>query len=115
MPNLIHFKFLHGIRSVASSFINDLVNGYTWQHLFEMHLPFLSKYDFHILIKNKYTKLNLDMVINSFEYFVKKYPEWQMIIDRWASYNKYPGKLNCLKSERKNTENPASNRNTIRR
>jgi hypothetical protein len=84
MPNLIHFKFLHGIRAVASSFVNDLVNGYTWQHIFEMHVPFLSKYDFHILIENKYTKLNLDIVINSFQYFVKKYPAWQMIIDRWA-------------------------------
>ncbi|CAF3997034.1 unnamed protein product, partial [Rotaria sp. Silwood2] len=84
MPNLIHFKFLHGIRAVALPFVNDLVNGYTWQHMFEIHVPLLSKFDFHILIENKYPKLNLDMVVNSFQYFVKKYPGWQMIIDRWT-------------------------------
>ncbi|CAF4243176.1 unnamed protein product, partial [Adineta steineri] len=87
MPNLIHFKFLHGIRAIVLSFIDDLVNGYTWQHMFQMYVPFLSKFDFFILIENKYTKLNLNIAINSFEYFVKKYPEWQMIIDRWSSHD----------------------------
>jgi hypothetical protein len=43
MPNLIHFKFLRGIQAVDLSFSDDLVNGYTWQHMFEMHVLFLSK------------------------------------------------------------------------
>jgi hypothetical protein len=50
MPNLIHFKFLHATRRVASQTAQDLVNGYTWQQMFEMHVPFLSKFDFHISI-----------------------------------------------------------------
>ncbi|CAF1365586.1 unnamed protein product [Rotaria sordida] len=85
MPNLIHFKFLHETRTVTPSFADDLVNGYTWQHMFEMHTRFLSKFDFHISIEKTCPKLDLDMVVNSFEYFVKKYPKWYMIIDRWAT------------------------------
>jgi hypothetical protein len=92
MPNLIHFKFHHGIRPVLWRPAQDLVNGYTWQHMFEMHVPFLSKFDFHMSIVKCRPKLDLDIVVNSFQYFVKKYPEWQMIIDRWASYGKYTGK-----------------------
>ncbi|CAF2806370.1 unnamed protein product [Rotaria sp. Silwood2] len=87
MPNLIHFKFLHEIREVSLSFLNDLVNGYTRQHMFEIHVPLLSKFNFHMLIENKYRKLNLDMVVNSFQYFVKIYPKWHMIIDRWTPDN----------------------------
>ncbi|CAF4643435.1 unnamed protein product [Rotaria sp. Silwood2] len=102
MPNLIHFKFLHGIRAVALPFVNDLVNGYTWQHMFEIHVPLLSKFDFHILIENKYPKLNLDMVVNSFQYFVKKYPGWQMIIDRWTPDYTSIRKQNYFKCEIKN-------------
>jgi hypothetical protein len=91
MPNLINFKFLHETRTIDLAFINHLIDGYTWQHIFEMHLPFLSKFDFHMLIVKSYPKLDLDKVINSFEYFVKKYPEWKMIIDRWESDAKEPG------------------------
>jgi hypothetical protein len=92
MPNLIHFKFHHGTRAVPWRSAQDLVNGYTWQHMFEMHVPFLSKFDFHMSILNCETHLDLDMVVNSFQYFVKNYPEWQMIIDRWSWANEYQGK-----------------------
>ncbi|CAF0827827.1 unnamed protein product [Rotaria sordida] len=83
MPNLVHFKFLHEAGKIRSLSAEHFLNGYKWQHMFEMHVPFLSKFDFHISIVRYYPKLNLDRVVNSFEYFVKKYPEWQMIIDRW--------------------------------
>ncbi|CAF3812067.1 unnamed protein product [Rotaria sp. Silwood1] len=91
MPNLIHFKFYHEARTVQWENAQDLVNGYKWQNMFEIHVPFLSKFDFHMLIQKYNPKLDLDMIINSFEYFLKKYPEWQMIIDRWKTYGKYPG------------------------
>ncbi|CAF1460517.1 unnamed protein product [Rotaria sp. Silwood1] len=84
MPNLIRFKFLHGTRTVALPVVDDLVNGYVWQQMLEMHVPFLSRFDFHISIVKSYPKLDIDMVVNSFQYFVKKYPKWQMIIDRWV-------------------------------
>ncbi|CAF1550535.1 unnamed protein product [Rotaria sordida] len=88
MPNLRHFKFLHGTRTIAHSCADTFVNGYTWQHIFEMCTPFLSKFDFHISFEKNYPKLDLDFVVNSFEYFVKKYPKWHMIIDRWAPENR---------------------------
>ncbi|CAF1599636.1 unnamed protein product, partial [Rotaria sordida] len=85
MPNLRRFKFLHGTGEVVWSDARDLINGYTWQQMFEKHVPFLSKFDFHMSIIGKnYPKLDLDMVINSFQYFVKKYSEWHMIVDRWV-------------------------------
>ncbi|CAF2765967.1 unnamed protein product [Rotaria sp. Silwood2] len=90
MPNLIHFKFYHEARTVQWENAQDLVNGYKWQNMFEIHVPFLSKFDFHMSIQKYNPKLDLDMIINSFEYFLKKYPEWQMIIDRWKTYAIYP-------------------------
>ncbi|CAF5147581.1 unnamed protein product, partial [Rotaria magnacalcarata] len=51
MPNLLHFKFLHESREVAWPSAYDLVN--------------------------EYPKLDLDMVVNSFQYFAQKYPECQ--------------------------------------
>ncbi|CAF2797166.1 unnamed protein product [Rotaria sp. Silwood2] len=102
MPNLIRFKFLHETRTVALPVIDDLANGYVWQQILEMHVPFLSKFDFHISIVKSYSKLDIDMVVNSFQNFVKKYPKWQMIIDRWVPTSDMSRKLNCFKSERKN-------------
>jgi hypothetical protein len=34
-------------------------------------------------IAKRYPKLDLDIIVNSFQYFVTKYPNWHMIIDRW--------------------------------
>ncbi|CAF3168625.1 unnamed protein product [Rotaria sp. Silwood2] len=98
MPNLIHFKFYHEARTVQWENAQDLVNGYKWQNMFEIHVPFLSKFDFHMSIQKYNPKLDLDMIINSFEYFLKKYPEWQMIIDRWKTYAIYPGEFLMLRT-----------------
>ncbi|CAF3684940.1 unnamed protein product [Rotaria sordida] len=88
MPNLTHFKFLYGTRTIAHSCADTFVNGYTWQHIFEMYTPFLSKFDFHISFEKNYPKLDLDFVVNTFQYFVKKFPKWHMIIDRWTPENR---------------------------
>ncbi|CAF1125976.1 unnamed protein product [Rotaria sordida] len=90
MPNLIHFKFYHGTRKVQWQNAQDLINGHKWQNMFEIHVPFLSKFDFHMSIMKYNPKFDLDMIINSFEYFVKKNPEWQLIVDRWENYDIYP-------------------------
>ncbi len=100
MPNLIRFKFLHALQLVAWPFGDEVVNGYVWQQMLELHVPFLTKFDFYILIARRYPKLDLDMVVNSFQYFVEKYSKWQMIIDRWASDATGPSKSNYFKSER---------------
>ncbi|CAM2721571.1 unnamed protein product, partial [Rotaria socialis] len=90
LPNLLHFKFFHESPEVVCPSSYDLVNGYTWQYMFEMHVPFLSKFDFHISILKEHPNLDLDVVVNSFQYFVQKYPEWQMVIDRWGPDAKNP-------------------------
>ncbi|CAF4381212.1 unnamed protein product [Rotaria magnacalcarata] len=76
LPNLLHFKFLHESQEVVWPSAYDLVNVYAWQYMFEMHAPFLSKFDFHISIVKEQPKLHFDVVINSFQYFAQKYPEW---------------------------------------
>ncbi|CAF4664129.1 unnamed protein product, partial [Rotaria sp. Silwood2] len=98
MPNLIHFKFLHETRRIAQSYADDFVNGYTWQHMFEMYNPLLSKFDFHISFEKSYPKLDLDLVINSFQYFIKKYPKWHMIIDRWTPENRNTQEIVMLRT-----------------
>ena len=92
MPNLIRFKFFYTMRTEAWPLVDDLVNGYAWQQMLEIYVPFLSQLDFHISILKRYPKLDLDMVVNSFQYFVKKYPKWQMITDRWSPYDNIPRK-----------------------
>jgi hypothetical protein len=92
MPNLIRFKFFYAMQTVAWPFVDDLVNGSAWQQMLEIYVPFLSQFDFHISIGKSYPKLDLDMVVNSFQYFVKKYPKWQMIIDRWSPDDNIPRK-----------------------
>ncbi|CAF3806348.1 unnamed protein product [Rotaria sp. Silwood1] len=98
MPNLIQFKFLHETRRIAQSYADDFVNGYTWQHMFEMYTPLLLKFDFHISFKKSYPKLDLDLVINSFQYFIKKYSKWHMIIDRWTPENRNTQEIVMLRT-----------------
>ncbi|CAF3431311.1 unnamed protein product [Rotaria sp. Silwood2] len=63
MPNLMYFYFLLVTRKAAWPFPGELLDGHVWQEI-----------------------LNLDIVVNSFEYFVKKYFNWNIIIDRWKFY-----------------------------
>jgi hypothetical protein len=100
MPNLIRFKFIYAMRTADWPFTDDLVNGSAWQKMLEIYVPFLSQFDFHISILKKYPKLDLDMVVNSFQYFVEKYSKWQMIIDQWTPDAAVPSKSNCFESER---------------
>jgi hypothetical protein len=83
MPNLIHFYFKLAIRKAAWPFPGELLDGYVWQQMLELYVPCLSKFEFHISIMKRYPKLDLDIIVNSFEYFVRKYSNWHMIIDRW--------------------------------
>ncbi|CAF4688792.1 unnamed protein product [Rotaria sp. Silwood1] len=93
MPNLIHFNFNLMIPSAIWPFPHELLNGYVWQQMLEFYIPCLSKFEFHMSIIKRYPKLDLDFVVHSFEYFSQKYPNWNMIIDRWRLYRGNPGKL----------------------
>ncbi|CAF1363796.1 unnamed protein product [Rotaria sordida] len=94
MPNLIHFHFVLATRSANWPFPHELLDGCVWQQILEYNVPCLSKFEFHMSIMKRYPKLNLDNVVNSFEYFSKKYSNWNMIIDRWILFRRNSGKLN---------------------
>jgi hypothetical protein len=83
MPNLMNFYFHLLVKESTWPFPGGLFDGHVWQDMLECHVPHLSKFEFHMTILKKYPRLNLDIVVKSFEYFVKKYPNWNIIIDRW--------------------------------
>jgi len=97
MPNLKHFYFYLLVRSAEWPFPRELLNGYVWQQMLELHLPCLSKFEFHMSIIKTFPVLNLNIIVNSFKYFVEKYSNWHMIIDRWTLDCQYQGNLNLCK------------------
>ncbi|CAF1401717.1 unnamed protein product [Rotaria sordida] len=92
MPNLMYFYFLLTIEKGAWPFSGELLDGHAWQEMLESYVPHLSKFEFHMAIAKKYPRLNFDIVVNSFEYFVKKYFNWNITIDRWKFYCRPRGK-----------------------
>jgi hypothetical protein len=73
MPNLIRFNFILGIGKRELPFPGELLDGDVWKQMLEDYVPCLSKFEFHMAIVKKYPKLDLDIVVNSFECFVGKY------------------------------------------
>ena|SRR5271163_1261339 len=65
MPNLNRFNFSLAGRMAGLPYYRELFNGYVWQQILER---------------------------NSFQYFVRKYPNWNMVIDRWRLVGETPGK-----------------------
>ncbi len=96
MPNLIRFYLTIGIPTANWPFPGELLDGYVWLQLLERHLPCLFKFEFHISILKRYPKLDLDIIVNSFECLVRKYSNWHMIIDRWKHQSR--GKLLVVKN-----------------
>ncbi|CAF1412526.1 unnamed protein product [Rotaria sordida] len=88
LSQLTYFELLIGsfqllVQKSSWSFTNEYLNGYVWQQMFELYLQYLSKFEFHMTVTKRIPKLDLDFVIKSFNYFVQKYSNWDMIIDRW--------------------------------
>ncbi|CAF1427415.1 unnamed protein product [Rotaria sordida] len=110
MPNLKYFYFHLLVRSAEWPFPDELLNGYVWQQMLELHLPHLSKFEFHMSIIKSFPILNLDIIIKSFEYFVRKYSNWHMIIDRWTLDCQYEEEFVMLRTlnyhKHKSTINP---------
>ncbi|CAF1493029.1 unnamed protein product, partial [Rotaria sordida] len=61
----------------------ELLGGYLWQEILELHVLYLSESEFHISIYKYFPPIDLDIVIDSFKYFVRRYSNWHMIIDQW--------------------------------
>ncbi|CAF4417424.1 unnamed protein product [Adineta steineri] len=70
----------------------NLIDGYAWQEMLELYVPYLLKFEFHMSIWKPCPRTDLDIVVNSFRYFVTKYSNWHMIIDQWSSTYSVPGK-----------------------
>ena len=83
MPNLIRFYFTLGIRSDKWPFPGELLDGYVWKQTLELYNPHLSTFEFHMSIVKSLPRLYLDIVVDSFQCLVTKYPNWHMVIDRW--------------------------------
>ncbi|CAF3327992.1 unnamed protein product [Rotaria sp. Silwood2] len=92
MPNLIHFYFTMDIPVATWSYPGELFDGYVWQEMLESCVPRLSKFEFHMSIAKTNSILDLDIIVNSFAYFVKKYPNWNIIIQRWNFFFRRSGK-----------------------
>jgi hypothetical protein len=92
MPNLRYFYFtLHSINS-NSWFSEELVDGSVWKRILEHNVPCLSKFEFDPLIATKTLELSSRMIVNSFVYYVRKYSNWHMVINRWKSGTQIDGK-----------------------
>lgn len=94
MPNLIRFQFHLAIRIAKWPFPGELLDGDLWKQMFELYLPHLSIFEFHMSIVKSLPRLDLNIIVKSFEYFVNKYPNWHMVIDRWRLDCQIQGKLN---------------------
>ncbi|CAF1472971.1 unnamed protein product [Adineta steineri] len=68
----------------------DLLDGYAWQEMLELYVPYLSKFEFHMSIWKYCPRTDLNIVVNSFKYFVTKYFNWHMIIDQWSLLHSIP-------------------------
>jgi hypothetical protein len=84
MPMLKHFHFFLRVQTLSWPFTNQYLDGYVWQQMFELYLPYLSKFEFEMTVLKKLSKLDLDLIVDSFDYFVNNYSNWHMIIDRWT-------------------------------
>jgi hypothetical protein len=92
MPNLNRFDFLLATQMAGLPYYLQLFNGYVWQQILTRYVPCLSKFEFHISITKTWSNLNLNYIVNSFKYFVQKYPNWNMVIDRWRCLDQTSGK-----------------------
>ncbi len=73
MPNLIRLYFILITKSAEWPFPGELLDGYVWKEMLELYVPYLSKFEFHMSIVKRFSKLDLDRIVNSFEYFVRKH------------------------------------------
>ncbi|CAF4586177.1 unnamed protein product, partial [Rotaria sp. Silwood2] len=98
MPNLKYFFFMFG-PYISKHFVPiELLDGHLWQEILELNVPHLSKFEFHISIWKLYPPTDLDIVIDSFKYFVRKYSNWHMIIDQWKLQSSTPAEFVMLRT-----------------
>jgi hypothetical protein len=92
MPNLRHFYFCLSIQGAIWPFPGELLDGNTWEQMFESYVPCLSKFEFYMSIVKGPPTLDLKIITNSFKNFVEKYCDWHMMISKWRPACRIRGK-----------------------
>ena len=86
MPNLIQFTFTFTLLNKVLTRTIDVMNGYFWEDLLSQKIPHLCKFDFFIsVLFIGWMIIDIDPIIDSFEYFVTHYDAWHMSANRWIS------------------------------
>ncbi|CAF1267932.1 unnamed protein product, partial [Rotaria sordida] len=88
MPNLKHFCFQLLVQK-SLSFTNEYLNGYVWQQMFELYLPYLSKFEYHmkhlkLYIENE--KCNITWSSSLFQHITYLLVEVPIIKSSWSNY-----------------------------
>jgi hypothetical protein len=84
MPNLIQFTITFMLINKILTNIIDVLDGQFWEELLSRHAPRLCKFDFFISVIHTGRQLvDLDDIVDSFEYFLTRYDGWHMAASRW--------------------------------
>jgi len=94
MPNLIQLTITFMLLNKTLINIIDVLDGQFWKELLSRHAPRLCKFDFFIsVVYTGQLLVNLDGIVDSFEYFVTRYDGWHMAASRWLLSVLTRGKL----------------------
>lgn len=64
--------------------IIDVLYGEFWEDLLSQYVPRLCKFDFFIsVVYAGIQPVDLDDIVNSFQYFVTRYDGWHMAASQW--------------------------------
>ncbi|CAF4320583.1 unnamed protein product, partial [Rotaria sordida] len=91
MPSLNRFNFFLVVQMRGLLYNCELLNGYVWEDILKCYAPYLYTFEFYISIQKNLSNTQLDYIVNSFQYFVRKYPNWNMAIGRWRLASETPG------------------------
>ena len=86
MPNLLQLTITFMLKKKVLSNIIDVLDGTYWQELLSQDAPRLCKFDLFVtVVYNGLEMVDLDDIVDSFEYFITRYDDWNMTVSRWFS------------------------------
>ena len=86
MPNLQEFSLTLITGRLDTSFIDVLLDGNNWQQMLTRRISNLNKFDFHISFLTDQGLFDLNLILDSFHYFLARYDGWHMAISRWETF-----------------------------
>jgi hypothetical protein len=62
----------------------NVLQGEFWKEFLSHHLPCLCEFDLFVsVLYSVRGRIHLDHIINSFEYFLIRFKDWNIIVSRW--------------------------------